>query len=477
MQFEKSLDHLLKGVSSVCADSRLVKPGDLFVCIPCEREIENVAQAIANGASVILGSPKIVSNFSNQIKCVETLNPRLDLSLLAKTYFKTQPETIVAVTGTNGKSSVVSLVQQFWQLLGYKAASLGTLGLEVDANVLSKLPPVPPLTTYDSLSFFKLLKNLAVAEISHVAFEASSHGLDQYRIHGSKLSAAGFTNLTQDHLDYHLTMENYLEAKAKLFTEVLTPGKISVLNANSPYFENIKLMITNPIVSYGVDITADLSATQVRTYAEKVIFNLSYNGETTHDLILNLAGSFQVENLLCAMGLVIGTGTPLADILPLVPLLKSVNGRMEFIGQTSTEADVYVDYAHTPDALERSLKSLREHTKNHIWVLFGCGGDRDKTKRSIMGKVATSFADKVIITDDNPRSEDPATIRQQIIGELNVKEIADRKSAIMYCVAHLAKGDSLLIAGKGHEMGQIIGNTTYPFSDRQHAETAIAGLK
>ena len=478
MQFEKSLDHLLEGVSSICADSRLVKPDDLFVCIPCEREIENIVQAIANGATVILGQPKVLSGFTNQVKCVEHANPRLALSLLAKAYFKIQPSTLVAVTGTNGKSSVVSLVRQFWQLLGHKAASFGTVGLEIDPlHIPDDLPKVPPLTTYDSLLFFKLLQNLATAKINHVAFEASSHGLEQYRIHGSVLAVAGFTNLTQDHLDYHLTMESYLEAKTKLFTEVLASNNPAVLNANSPYFERLASVISNPIISYGVDIKADLFATNVRIYGAKIIFDLRYNNQVFGDITLNLAGSFQVENVLCAIAMVIGAGESLDSILPLVPLLKSVSGRMEFIGSTPTGADVYVDYAHTPDALERALISLRAHTEGRVWVVFGCGGDRDITKRPIMGKIAADLSDKVIVTDDNPRNEDPASIRRQVIGNFGFKEIADRSHAIMYCVAHLEKGDSLLIAGKGHEMGQIIGDKTYPFSDKQQAEIVLAGMK
>lgn len=477
MRFNESLDHLVESVHSICADSRLVKPGDLFVCIPCEKAAENIVQAIANGATTILGQSKTLNGLASQVKCIEHDNPRLALSLLAKAYFKIQPSTLATVTGTNGKSSVVSLVRQFWQLLGYKAASFGTVGLEVDPlHIPDDLPKVPSLTTYDSLSFFKLLQNLAQAKINHVAFEASSHGLEQYRIHGSELAVAGFTNLTQDHLDYHLTMENYLKAKAKLFTEVLKPNRPAVLNANSPYFDGLAGLISNPIISYGVDVRADIFATNVRTYGAKIIFDLHCSNQIFADTTLNLAGSFQVENVLCAMAMVIGAGESLNSILPLVPLLKSVIGRMEFIGSTPTGADVYVDYAHTPDALERALMSLRAHTEGRVWVVFGCGGDRDITKRPIMGKIAAYLSDEVIVTDDNPRNEDPASIRRQIIGSFGFKEIADRSDAIMYCVKHLEKGDSLLIAGKGHEMGQIIGDKIFPFSDKKQAEIVLAGM-
>ena len=384
----------------------------------------------------------------------------------------------MAVTGTNGKSSVVSLVRQLWHLLGYKAASFGTVGLEIDPEHLpNDLPPVPSLTTYDSLSFFGLLKDLASAEMNHVAFEASSHGLDQYRIHGSDLTVAGFTNFTQDHLDYHQDMENYLIAKAKLFTEILPPNRPAVINAGSLYFDRLKTMISNSVISYGVDVAADLVASNIIADGAKITFDLHYNEQIFHGVTLNLAGTFQVENVLCAMAMVIGAGDSLTSILPLLPFLKSVSGRMEFVGSTPVGADVYVDYAHTPDALERALLSLRSHTKNRVWVTFGCGGDRDSGKRPIMGKIADQFADMVIVTDDNPRSEDPSTIRKQIIGDFAFKEIADRAKAIMYCVTHLEKGDSLLIAGKGHEIGQIIGDKMYPFSDKQQVQAVLAGLK
>lgn len=464
-------------INQVCDDSRNVNTDDLFICIPCARDLENAKQAVANGAKVLVAQAKILQHFSNQVICIEYDNPRLALSLLAKAYFKLQPSTLISVTGTNGKSSVVSLVRQLWHLLGYKSASFGTVGLEIDSSYYpDNLQKIPSLTTYGCLSFSKLLKDLASAGINHVVFEASSHGLDQYRIHGSDLAVAGFTNFTQDHLDYHKDMESYLLAKLKLFKEVLPHSGIAVLNANSPYFEQIKNQISNQILSYGVEVLADLYATNVKTYSAKIVFDLNYKTQMFPEITLNLSGAFQVENVLCAIAIVISAGDSLESILSLLQHLKSVSGRMEFVGKTKTEADVYVDYAHTPDALERALKSLRSHTKNNVWVVFGCGGDRDSSKRPIMGKIAKQFADQVIITDDNPRSEDPSYIRQQIIGDFDFKEIADRKEAIMYCIAQLEKGDSLLIAGKGHESGQIIGNKIYPFNDQQQAKSALGGI-
>ena len=473
-------------IKNLCADSRKVLPGDLFIAIPCPKVIEHVTEAIDKGACAVLTTAEVIDFFPNQIPFVEHPNPRLALSLLAKAFFQMQPETLMAVTGTNGKSSVVSMIRQLWELLGHHATSFGTLGVELTKQALPKkhdLPQMPSvLNTYDSLSFFHLLQSLTQAQINHAVFEASSHGLDQFRIHGCQLSVAGFTNLTQDHLDYHQTMEEYFQAKAKLFTEVLLPGKTAVLNADSPYTERLKEMVIKrgvKVITYAIHTPADLVASQIKPQESSTTFDLEYKGVTYSDIMLNLSGTFQVENTLCAIGMLIASGTPLSKILPVISKLKSVAGRMELIGKTPNGAHVYVDYAHTPDALERSLKSLRTHTSNSVWVVFGCGGDRDNFKRPLMGKIAADLADSIIVTDDNPRSENPSSIRQQILSECISKahEIADRHQAIAYAIAHLEKGDTLLIAGKGHETGQIIENKIYPFSDKQEAEEALTRLK
>lgn len=467
-------------MNSLCADSRETQPGDFFVAIPCPQVIYNTREAIQKGACVVLATTDVIASFANQAIFIEHPNPRLALSLLAKAFFKIQPNTLMAVTGTNGKSSVVSIVRQLWELLGYPAASFGTVGLETKEQ-LSNLPPVPAITTYDSLTFFSLLKNLAEANINHVVFEASSHGLDQYRVHGSQINVAGFTNFTQDHLDYHQTMEDYFQSKAKLFSEVLPIGKTAVLNASSPYFSRLQTLTSRhgiQIITYAIDASADLSATNIKVQTSSITFDLKCNG-LNHSVILNLSGSFQVENTLCAMGMLIASGIALSEILPLIPKIKSVAGRMELIGETPSGGHVYVDYAHTPDALDRALKSLRAHTQNAVWVVFGCGGDRDIIKRPLMGKIASDLADRIIVTDDNPRSENPANIRQQIFKECASKahEIADRRQAIAYAIAHIEKGDTLLIAGKGHETGQIVGNKTHSFSDKQEAEELLTRLK
>jgi UDP-N-acetylmuramoyl-L-alanyl-D-glutamate--2,6-diaminopimelate ligase len=468
-------------INNVCADSRKTQPGDFFIAIPCPQVLYNTKEAIQKGACVVLATADVIASFADQVVFIEYPNPRLALSLLAKAFFKIQPDVLMAVTGTNGKSSVVSIVRQLWELLGYPAASFGTVGLETK-NHISNLPSIPALTTYDSLSFFSLLKNLSEANINHVIFEASSHGLDQFRIHGSQIAVAGFTNLTQDHLDYHKTMENYFQAKTKLFTEIMSPGKIGVLNASSPYFERLKSLASQrntQIITYAINAPADLRATKIKVKATNIAFDLEYNGNTYHDIVLNLSGTFQVENTLCAIGMLIASGTTITEIIAIIPKLKPIMGRMELIGKTSNGGHVYVDYAHSPDALDRALKSLRHHTKNNVWVVFGCGGDRDIIKRPLMGKIASSLADRVIVTDDNPRSENPASIRQQILSECTSKahEIADRRQAIAYAIAHLEKGDTLLIAGKGHETGQIVGSKTYSFSDKQEAEELLTRLK
>lgn len=474
-------------INNLCDDSRKVSKGDFFVAISCDRVASNVEEALKKGAKVILATPDVISLFSsnNSVLLIAYPNPRIALSILAKTFYGVQPNTLMAVTGTNGKTSTVSIVRQLWELLGYSAVSFGTMGVVLTKQALSKkslLPQMPSdLNTYDSLSFFHLLQSLAQAEINHAVFEASSIGLDQFRIHGAQLEVAGFTNFTQDHLDYHHTMEDYFQAKVKLFSEVLPSGKTAVLNSNSPYLEQLKAIVVErniQVLTYAINLPADIYATRLNVQATNLTFDLHYQGKTYFEVALNLNGAFQLENTLCAMGMLMASGISLAEILPVLPKVKSVEGRMELIGQTSNGGCVYIDYAHTPDALERALKSLRTHTEKSIWIVFGCGGDRDTLKRPQMGKIASELADKVIITDDNPRNEDPTVIRKQILNSCPASlEIADRREAIEYAIAHLEKGDTLLIAGKGHETGQIVGEITYPFNDAQEARDSLARLR
>lgn len=487
VKLDEPLHFLQKNIfiNNLRDDSRKVERGDLFIAIPCPQVIENVSEAMRNGATVILSTSSVSTFFLNQKMAsalfIKHSNPRLALSLIAKTFYKIQPDTLLAVTGTNGKSSVVNMVLQLWTLLGKKSACFGTLGLQTNKK-LKSIQKLPSLTTYDSLSFFQLLKDLANADIQHVIFEASSIGLDQFRIYGSQITVAGFTNLTQDHLDYHQDMEDYFLAKQKLFTEVLKPKGIAVLNANAAYFERLKETIEDrgtKVLTYGINKEATIYASNIRARKTHIAFDIHYANQIHLNVSLNLCGTFQVENILCATAMLIATGIEANKIINLIPNIKPIKGRMELVGETQKGAAVYVDYAHTPHALERALKSLREYTEKSIWVVFGCGGDRDAFKRPQMGKISSVLADKIIITDDNPRSEDAVSIRKQILKECKFEslEIADRREAIDYAIAHLEKGDTLLIAGKGHETGQIIGKTAYPFNDVEEAKKSLARLK
>lgn len=462
------------------SDSRLVKPGMIFVATSKQHSFAHCKQAIENGAVLIIARQELKAqlDLSNTV-FKDSENPSLDLAKLAAAYYSPLPQLNVAVTGTNGKSSVASLVKQIWQLSGNQSASIGTIGIETDVKLNSDLlDNIPSLTTLDSLSFFKVLSVLKKASINHVVFEASSIGIDQYRCYELPLIAAGFTNITQDHLDYHGDMENYFVAKSKLFSEMLDPGKTAVLNKNCAYSQRLEKISSNRkqhIVTYGLDnAEADLNASIARIDSHSINFNLKADSKLYQDLKLPLAGAFQVENFLCALGLTIASGLDLEKILEFLPLLKSVKGRMEYTASIN-DADIFVDYAHTPDALERSLISLRKHTAGNLWVLFGCGGNRDALKRPIMGKVACLYADRVIITDDNPRFENADMIRKNILSGCDIKafEMADRKQAILYAVQQLKKGDTLLVAGKGHETGQIIAGVTTPFDDSLEVKAAV----
>lgn len=461
-------------------DSRLVKHGMVFVAVSKKFAVQHCMQAVENGAAYIIANQQVKSHLDlSKVVFKASENPSLDLVKLAAAYYAPLPKFNVAVTGTNGKSSVVSLLRQLWQHCGYQAASIGTVGVEtshaIDSEVLKNLPS---LTTLDGLSFFKVLSALKKSDFDHVAFEASSIGIDQYRCYGLPLIAAGFINFTQDHLDYHGDMENYFHAKSKLFSEILDPYKTAVLNKNSNGFDQLEVIAKKRkqvIISYGVNNTsADFNANNISISGHSINFDLQVYGSNYNGLTLPLAGEFQLENLLCALGLATASGIALEQLLNVLPFLKSVRGRMEYAASFNG-ADIYVDYAHTPDALERSLISLRQHTANNLWVLFGCGGNRDSSKRPAMGEIACRYADHVIVSDDNPRFENADFIRKEILKGCNFKalEIADRKKAIVSTIAQLKNGDTLLVAGKGHETGQIIADKVMPFDDVFEVKAAI----
>lgn len=468
---------------NIVSDSRQVAQGDLFFAITCDKVIENIHEAIKLGAVAVVLEAEIHAKTSQDhptanFLCVD--NTRQALAVAAANLYPHQPESIFAVTGTNGKSSVVTFIRQILEHLGQPAASFGTIGLELTRGINTiPLVAVPKLTTPDAVSMHRLLDQLADQGINNFVFEASSHGLDQYRLHQVKVTSAGFTNLTQDHLDYHETMESYFDAKVKLFTEILDKQGAVTVNIGCPYGKSLALMLkqqNNKITTYGLGASADLEASKLHLDASHIKFNLLYQGKDHGQQQIHIAGLFQVENILCAIGMLLGAGYELQDILKTLPHIRSAKGRMELVGQKSNGSSVYVDYAHTPDALMRALQALRLHVKDgkKLHVVFGCGGNRDALKRSLMGKIADDFADKIIVTDDNPRYEDPSFIRAQILSNCpNGQDIGDRKKAIETAVYQLNAGDILLIAGKGHEVGQLVKDDVIPFDDVQVAALAL----
>lgn len=441
-------------ISGISADSRNVRKGDAFFAF----KPEYIAEAKAKGAAAIIDSG----------------NVREKLAHAAARFYEAQPEEIVAVTGTNGKTSTVHFTRQVWEKLGHKAASLGTLGL-----VGSDVSQEGAMTTPDPIKLHEMLQNCATKKITHLAMEASSHGLHQHRLDGVKLKAAGFSNLTRDHLDYHGDMEAYRQAKFRLFSALLPQGAAAILNADSEEFAALEKICSArglTIISFGRQgKTIKLAAHEIVAEGQKI--TLHYAGRE-YDMVLKLAGRFQIDNILCALCLVahekIEDRTFVEKIFAILPTLTGVPGRLQPVAGHKAGAHIYVDYAHTPDALEKALKALRPHTAGKLVCLFGCGGDRDAGKRPLMAQIAALNADHVIVTDDNPRSEDPASIRKQVLaGAPTAEEIGDRRKAIQQAVARLQKGDVLLVAGKGHEQGQIFADRTEPFCDVTETEKAI----
>lgn len=467
-------------IQAIRADSRAVEPFDIFVSTPSPMEIDYLEDVISKGCRVVVVESELVDHplfQEHDVLAIPHFNPRLALAKLSSVFYSGCPQNCVAVTGTNGKSSTVQYVRQFWEEAHLPCASVGTLGLTlsstIDANIHNEIAPVlkgVSLTTLDSLRLHQLMHRLSQHHVDHLAFEASSHGLDQYRIHGVSLKAAAFTNLTQDHLDYHQTMDDYLYAKARLFTEVLGEGMTAVINKDSPYFEVLADLCrrrNQTITSFSRLTDATISAKNCRIKDQSQLFDLCVYGETFKDICINISGDFQIENVLTALGLVLASGLTIQDCLPTFSKLTCATGRLERVA-TKNEAHFYVDYAHTPDALEKALENLRPFTTNRLWAVFGCGGNRDASKRPIMGKIAASLADVCIVTDDNPRFEEPGHIRAEILNTCpGAIEVTSRRDAIEYAVNNAKPGDVVLIAGKGHEQGQIIGNTTFPFDDRE----------
>ncbi len=467
----------IKGLTS---DSRAVKDGYLFAALPgvSVDGASFIGDAIAAGAKVVLAQNGVELPAAAKVTLILDENPRRVFAHMAAKFYAKQPDYITAVTGTNGKTSIVHFTNQLWKALGLQSASLGTLGLQsINGN------EVGAMTTPDPVSLHAQLSELASDGVTHLAMEASSHGLDQHRLDGVRIKAAGFTNLSRDHLDYHKSMDEYLAAKSRLFSEILERDGVAVLNADIPEYEELKKTAKGAgakIISYGVngDDLRIISASPT-THGQKVLLDIFGQKQ---EIIFPLVGDFQLMNALCAFGLAAAQDIENTDhnvrLIAALSNLQGVPGRLQNVGGHPQGANIYVDYAHTPDALEHALRALRPHTDGKLICLFGCGGDRDKGKRPMMGEIAQSLSDVVIVTDDNPRSEDPAQIRADVMtGAPKAQNIEGRGAAIRIGIENLSKGDVLVIAGKGHEQGQIFKDHTQDFDDVCEAKKALEGME
>jgi UDP-N-acetylmuramoyl-L-alanyl-D-glutamate--2,6-diaminopimelate ligase len=452
-------------IAGLTADSREVRPGWLFAALRGSRADGSrfVADAVANGAAAILAEAGTQLEVPARVTLLVSAAPRRALALMAARFYGAQPETAVAVTGTSGKTSVAEFTRQIFAVLGYKAASLGTIGLVAPGE-----RRYGSLTSPDPVSLHKSLAELARDGITHLALEASSHGLDQHRLDGLRLKAAAFTNLGHDHLDYHPSIEAYLAAKLRLFREVLPPDRVAVVNADAEHAGAVMAVARKAgrsVMTVGKAGEAlKLEALQMERLAQRLRVR---HARGTADVRLQVLGAYQAGNALLAAGLALAVGETPERVLPTLHKLEGVKGRLEVMGLVRGGL-VVIDYAHKPDALAAALTALRPFAPGRLVCVFGCGGDRDKAKRPIMGEIATRLADSVIVTDDNPRSEDPGEIRAQILaGARNAREIGDRAEAILAGSRLLGAGDVLLVAGKGHETGQVVGDTVIPFSDHE----------
>ncbi|MYZ47796.1 UDP-N-acetylmuramoyl-L-alanyl-D-glutamate--2,6-diaminopimelate ligase [Propylenella binzhouense] len=462
-------------IAAITADSRTVGPGALFVAIPGTRTdgARFVPQALARGAAaVMIGAEQALAG-EIAVPVVRVSDVRRALALAAARFYGRQPETVVAVTGTNGKTSVTVFLRQIWEHAGRQAASLGTIGLVAPGGKVSG-----SLTTPDPVSLQATLAGLAGEGVTHLALEASSHGLEQRRLDGVRFAAGGFTNLSRDHLDYHATLEDYFAAKLRLFDTLLPDGAAVVADADEPESARVRAVAERRGLRFlGVGEAGDaLRLAAIERLPDGARLKVAA-GERVREVKLPLVGRFQVSNALVAAGLAIATGVATDAALAALEDLEGASGRLELVGMHPSGARIFVDYAHTPDALTNALQALRPHTENRLVVVFGAGGDRDPGKRPLMGEAAAGSADVVIVTDDNPRTEDPALIRHAVLtGAPAAAEIGDRRAAINAAVAGLTTGDVLLVAGKGHETGQIVGSLTLPFSDQEEVRKALRAL-
>ena len=462
-------------ITGLTCDSRGVAPGFLFAAIAGGKRDGRafIKDALGRGAGAILAPPGTpASPDHGNIPFVLDQNPRRRYALMAAAFYGRQPKTVAAVTGTNGKTSTVTFLAHIWNRAGGPAASMGTLGVDGPGIHLPG-----GLTTPDPARLHAILAELAARGIDRLALEASSHGLDQYRLDGVRIAAAGFTNLSHDHLDYHGGEAAYMEAKRRLFSDLLLDGGVAVLNAdaaNSTAFEQAARRRGCRILTYGRE-GRDIRLLALDVAGDGQRLTLDIFGQRA-SLALPLSGAFQAANALCALGLALATDIETGAALAAMETLPAAPGRLQLVGRTAGGGAVYVDFAHTPDALAAVLGALRAGAAGALSVVFGCGGDRDKAKRPRMGAIAAGLADRVIVTDDNPRTEDAAAIRRQIMaGCPEAREIGDRARAIAAGIDGLAAGDILIIAGKGHETGQIVGDQVMPFNDTEVARALLGG--
>jgi len=460
-------------LGGVSADSRTVRPGDLFVAVPGAKEdgLRYVGQALAAGAAAIMAERVPQTPLPPDIAFVKVHDARASLARAAAKFFPDQPEVIAAVTGTSGKTSVAAFTRQIWTALGHEAASIGTVGLVAPAREL-----YGSLTTPDPVALHRELDALLHEGVTHLALEASSHGLDQRRLDGVRIAAGAFTNISRDHLDYHPSMAEYLAAKLRLFSDLVERRGAAVINVDHDQADAVVACAKERRLRL---LTVGRAGAGIRLLENKIdgfaqLLHAVHAGNH-YKIRLPLVGDFQIENALVAAGLVIATGGEPAAAFAALENLKGAKGRLERVGEHNG-ARIFVDYAHKPDALAKALDALRPYVSGRLSVVLGAGGDRDPGKRPMMGRIAAEKADRVIVTDDNPRSEEAASIRAAILAAAaGAREIGDRGEAIRSAIAELAQGDVLLIAGKGHETGQIVGKQVLPFSDHEAVAAALAG--
>ena len=459
-------------IAGLAADSRKVKSGFLFIAVAgAKADGAHFAKQAVTAGAVAVAAEQRPQGLPPAVAFIQVENARRTLALAAAKFYPRQPQTIAAVTGTSGKTSVAAFTRQIWSALGFQSASIGTVGI-----VSPKGERYGSLTTPDPVDLHHTLDQLAGEGVTHLALEASSHGLDQRRLDGVRIAAGGFTNLSRDHLDYHPTIEAYLAAKLRLFEELIVTGGTAVVGIDDCYAgqvvdaarkRRLKIMTVG---EQGEDIK--LAGGSIEGFAQ--VIDIVHGGRR-YKVKLPLVGAFQVQNAVLAAGLAIATGVEPARTFAALEHLTGAKGRLELVGNRNG-APIFIDYAHKPDALKKALASLRPYAKGKLTVVFGAGGDRDSGKRPIMGRVAVEGADKVIVTDDNPRSESPVAIRAAILADApGAAEIGDRAEAIRKAIADLKSGDVLLIAGKGHETGQIVGDRVLPFSDHDAVVAALQG--